>query len=37
MQLALTAIGSSGSIDVGWDGPVANALLATARTVTDLL
>lgn len=34
MQLALTAIGSSGSIDVRWDGEVARLLLETARQVT---
>ena len=37
MQLALTAIGSSGSIDVGWDGEVARQLLETARHVTETL
>lgn len=37
MQLALTAIGSSGSIDVEWDGAVARQLLETARHVTEAL
>lgn len=37
MQLALTVIGPSGSIDVAWDGPVAQALLATARDIAALL
>ncbi len=37
MQLALTAIGSSGSIDVDWDGEVARSLLETARKVTETL
>jgi DNA-binding IclR family transcriptional regulator len=37
MQLALTVIGSSGSIDVAWDGPVARALLATAQDIAKLL
>ena len=37
MQLALTVIGSSGSIDVAWDGPVARQLLETARRVTNAL
>jgi len=37
MQLALTVIGSSGSIDVAWDGPVARQLLETAQRVTDAL
>jgi DNA-binding IclR family transcriptional regulator len=37
MQLALTAIGSSGSIDVSWDGPVARQLMETARHVTEAL
>ncbi len=31
LQLALTVIGSSGSIDVGWDGPIATALRDAAR------
>jgi len=31
--LALTAIGSTGSIDVKWNGPVARALLAAARDI----
>ena len=33
--LALTVIGSTGSIDVSWNGPVARALLATARDITE--
>jgi DNA-binding IclR family transcriptional regulator len=37
MQLALTVIGSSGAIDVSWDGPVARQLLETARHVTEAL
>ena len=37
MQLALTVIGPSGSIDVAWDGPVARALLATAGDIAELL
>jgi DNA-binding IclR family transcriptional regulator len=37
MQLALTVIGSSGSIDVNWEGAVARQLLETARRVTDAL
>jgi DNA-binding IclR family transcriptional regulator len=37
MQLALTAIGPSGSIDVNWDGVIARRLLETARRVTDAL
>ena len=37
MQLALTVIGPSGSIDVGWDGPVARALRDASRRVTDAL
>jgi DNA-binding IclR family transcriptional regulator len=35
MQLALTAIGSSGSIDVEWDGAVARQLLETSRRITE--
>jgi DNA-binding IclR family transcriptional regulator len=31
--LALTVIGSTGSIDVKWNGPVARALLAAARDI----
>nr|WP_249169146.1 IclR family transcriptional regulator C-terminal domain-containing protein [Burkholderia multivorans] len=34
LQLALTVIGSSESIDVGWDGPVAAALRDAARQAT---
>lgn len=34
LQLALTVIGSSGSIDVGWDGPIATALRDAARQAT---
>ncbi|WP_322082448.1 IclR family transcriptional regulator [Burkholderia sp. BCC1972] len=34
LQLALTVIGSSGSIDVDWDGPIATALRETARQAT---
>ncbi|RZF24882.1 IclR family transcriptional regulator [Paraburkholderia sp. UYCP14C] len=37
MQLALTAIGSSGSIDVAWDGAVARQLLETSRRITETL
>ncbi|MGF6969408.1 DNA-binding IclR family transcriptional regulator [Paraburkholderia sp. WC7.3g] len=37
MQLALTAIGSSGSIDVGWNGDVARQLIETTRQVTEAL
>ncbi|WP_343050526.1 IclR family transcriptional regulator [Burkholderia guangdongensis] len=37
LQLALTAIGSTGSIDVGWDGPVATALKDAARQATESL
>jgi DNA-binding IclR family transcriptional regulator len=37
MQLALTVIGSSGSIDVAWDGPVARALRSTADEIARLL
>jgi DNA-binding IclR family transcriptional regulator len=35
MQLALTAIGSSGSFDVEWDGAVARQLLETSRRITE--
>ncbi|KAB1584790.1 helix-turn-helix domain-containing protein [Burkholderia cepacia] len=31
LQLALTVIGSTGSIDVAWDGPIATALRDAAR------
>lgn len=34
LLLALTAIGTTGSIDVAWQGPVARALRDTARAVT---
>lgn len=34
LQLALTVIGPSGSIDVGWDGPIATALRDAARQAT---
>lgn len=34
LQLALTVIGSSGSIDVDWDGPIATALREAARQAT---
>ncbi|AOI88550.1 helix-turn-helix domain-containing protein [Burkholderia pseudomultivorans] len=34
LQLALTVIGSSGSIDVAWDGPIATALRDAARQAT---
>ncbi|MCA3776389.1 MAG: helix-turn-helix domain-containing protein [Burkholderia sp.] len=34
LQLALTVIGSSGSIEVGWDGPIATALREAARQTT---
>ncbi|MGF6612890.1 DNA-binding IclR family transcriptional regulator [Paraburkholderia sp. WSM4175] len=37
MQLALTAIGSSGSIEVGWDGVVARQMLETSRRITEAL
>jgi DNA-binding IclR family transcriptional regulator len=37
MQLALTVIGPSGSIDVNWDGPIARALRDTAQRVADAL
>lgn len=37
MQLALTVIGPSGSIDVDWDGPVALALRDTAQRVAAAL
>jgi DNA-binding IclR family transcriptional regulator len=33
LLLALTAIGSTGAIDVALDGPIASALLATARDI----
>lgn len=34
LSLALTVIGSTGSIDVAADGPIARALLATARDIS---
>ncbi|HGF4015587.1 MULTISPECIES: IclR family transcriptional regulator [Burkholderia] len=34
LQLALTVIGSTGSIDVDWDGPIAVALRDAARQAT---
>ncbi|WP_343727344.1 IclR family transcriptional regulator [Burkholderia seminalis] len=34
LQLALTVIGSSGSIDVDWHGPIATALREAARQAT---
>ncbi|QQK04471.1 helix-turn-helix domain-containing protein [Burkholderia anthina] len=34
LQLALTVIGPTGSIDVGWDGPIAAALRDAARQAT---
>ncbi|AOJ79075.1 IclR family transcriptional regulator [Burkholderia ubonensis] len=34
LQLALTVIGSTGSIDVAWDGPIATALRDAARQAT---
>ncbi|KXU84164.1 IclR family transcriptional regulator [Paraburkholderia monticola] len=37
MQLALTAIGSSGSIDIEWDGALARQLLETSRRITEAL
>ncbi|KWI98733.1 IclR family transcriptional regulator [Burkholderia stagnalis] len=37
LQLALTVIGSTGSIDVAWDGPIATALLDAARQATAAL
>jgi DNA-binding IclR family transcriptional regulator len=37
MQLALTAIGSSGSIDVEWDGALARQLLEASRRITEAL
>jgi len=33
LRLLLTAIGSTGAIDVAWQGPVARALLATAADI----
>ena len=33
LSLALTVIGSTGAIDVAADGPIARALLATARDI----
>jgi DNA-binding IclR family transcriptional regulator len=37
LQLALTAIGPTGLCDVGWDGPLAQALKDAARDITGLL
>ncbi|KVD83586.1 IclR family transcriptional regulator [Burkholderia stagnalis] len=37
VQLALTVIGSTGSIDVTWDGPIATALRDAARQATAAL
>jgi DNA-binding IclR family transcriptional regulator len=37
LQLALTAIGPTGLCDVAWDGPIARALAAAARDITQLL
>ncbi|TCW85844.1 IclR family transcriptional regulator [Burkholderia sp. SRS-46] len=37
LQLALTVIGSTGSIDVAWDGPIAAALHDAARQATAAL
>ncbi|KVM93183.1 IclR family transcriptional regulator [Burkholderia stagnalis] len=37
LQLALTVIGSTGSIDVAWDGPIATALRDAARQATAAL
>ncbi|KVN12080.1 IclR family transcriptional regulator [Burkholderia stagnalis] len=37
LQLALTVIGSTGSIDVTWDGPIATALRDAARQATAAL
>ncbi|RQR65902.1 IclR family transcriptional regulator [Burkholderia sp. Bp9126] len=37
LQLALTVIGSTGSIDVAWDGPLATALRDAARQATTAL
>lgn len=34
MVLAITSIGSSGTFDAGWDGPIARELLACAGTVS---
>ncbi|RKU05370.1 IclR family transcriptional regulator [Burkholderia sp. Nafp2/4-1b] len=34
LELALTVIGSTASIDVGWDGPIATALRDAARQAT---
>jgi len=33
LRLVLTVVGSTGAIDVAWDGPVARALIATARDI----
>jgi DNA-binding IclR family transcriptional regulator len=37
MRLVLTVVGSTGTIDVGWRGPVARALLATAAAIGSTL
>ena len=37
LQLALTAIGPTGLCDVGWDGPLAQALKDAAHDITGLL
>ncbi|MGZ2747836.1 IclR family transcriptional regulator [Burkholderia stagnalis] len=37
LQLALTVIGSTGSIDMAWDGPIATALRDAARQATAAL
>lgn len=37
LQLTLTAIGPSSTIDVGWDGVVAKALRSSARRIADEL
>ncbi|WP_373887610.1 IclR family transcriptional regulator [Cupriavidus basilensis] len=37
LRLALTVVGSTGAIDVGWRGPVAVALLDTAAAIRDAI
>jgi DNA-binding IclR family transcriptional regulator len=37
LQLALTVIGPSGTMDVAWNGEIARALRETARTITEAL
>jgi DNA-binding IclR family transcriptional regulator len=37
LRLALTVVGSTGAIDVGWRGPVALALLDTAAAIRDAI